>query len=222
MTNITPDIKKPALPSLSDLLDRLKREVLRDINCVKIGTIQSFNAVTQEVEVEIAFTQVTSTSVTGVQTYATYPLLLNVPVLFPCGGGFTLTFPITVGDECVVLFNDRQIDAWLASGAGLPPPTSRAHDLSDGIAIVGVRNLTRSLASVSTNSAQLRSDDGTTFVDVNALGVKVHAGTVYEWDVHGYGQKITWTGGANYTIDNYTVGAVITTNNHSIAPPGPP
>lgn len=52
--------------------------------------------------------------------------------------------------------------------------------------------------------------------------VKVHAVKSYQWDVQGYGQRITWTSGSNYTIDNYVTGATVTTNNHPIAPPGPP
>lgn len=167
MTQITPNLKKPILPSLSNLLDMLKREIMKEINCVKVGVIQAFDASKQEVTVEIAFTQVTSiNAATGVKTFASYPLLLNVPVLFPSGGGFTLTFPVAAGDECIVLFNDRQIDNWLAQGAGQPPTVGRAHDLSDGLAIVGLRNNTRALSGFSTSTAQLRSDDGSTYVEI--------------------------------------------------------
>lgn len=217
-----PSYQRAAKNTLETLLFELTQEILKQLNCVKVGIIQSFNAGTQEATVQVAFQQVTSIAPDGTKTLAQYPLLLNVPVVFPSGGGFTLTFPIAAGDECVVLFNDRQIDTWLANGAGSPPETGRVHDLSDGIAIVGLRSNPRALASVSTTATQLRSDDGTTFVEVNSQGVKVHAGAVYEWDVHGYGQKISWTGGVNYTIDNYVTGAVVTTNNHPIAPPGPP
>ncbi len=222
MTQIPPTLKPQNLPSMSDLLDTMKKEIMQSINCVKVGTIQSFNAATQEAIVQIVWQQVTSTKPDGTQTLAQFPLLLNVPVQFPSGGGFTLTFPVNSGDECIVLFNDAQIDNWLINGAIVPPSIDRVHDLSDAIAIVGIRNNTRALVALSTTSAQLRSDDGSTFVEVNGAGVKVHSGSVYEWDVQGYGQKITWTGGNNYTIDNYTTGSVITTNTHAISPPGPP
>lgn len=204
------------------LLDAQRRDIMKNLNAVKVGTVKSFDAAKQEVTVQIAQQQVTSIAPDGTKTLADYPLLLTVPVAFQGGGGFTATFPIAAGDECLLLFNDRELDNWLTSGPGLAPSTSRMHDLSDAIAIVGIRSNLRALGGVSTGAAQLRTDDGTTFVEVNSSGIKVHAGTVYEWDVHGYGQKITWTGGANYTIDNYTIGAVVTTNNHAISPPGPP
>lgn len=219
-----PGYKQPASNNLVTLLNALKYDIMKNINCAKVGVVQDFNEVLQEATIQIAFEQVTSISPTGVRTFASYPLLLNVPVVWQGGGGVTATFPVKKGDECVVIFNDRQIDNWLANGAGQPPNIGRVHDLSDGMALVGIRNNTRALPNFSTTEAQIRTDDGLTFIGINPTtgGVRVHGATVYEWDVQGYGQKITWTGGANYTIDNYSIGAVITTNNHNISPPGPP
>ena len=177
MTYINPSYKSPAPQSLKTLLNALAHDIMKNINCAKVGTIQSFNATLQEVTVEIAFTQVTSVSPTGVKTFAQYPLLVNVPVMFPQGGAFVLTFPIAAGDECLVIFNDRQIDNWLATGAGQPPSIGRVHDLSDGIAFVGLRNNTRALAAVSTSTTQLRSVDGGTYVEVAAGVVNVIAPT---------------------------------------------
>lgn len=59
-------------------------------------------------------------------------------------------------------------------------------------------------------------------ITTTAAIVKVHAKKAYQWDANGYGQRITSTGGSNYTIDNYVTGATVTTTNHTIAPPGPP
>lgn len=44
------------------------------------------------------------------------PILPDVPVVFPGGGGFALTFPVAAGDECLVVFASRCIDAWWQSG----------------------------------------------------------------------------------------------------------
>ncbi len=222
MTTIVPTLQTVTPPSLTMLLDAHRRDITKNLNAVKVGVVEFFDAEKQEATIKIAQQQVTSIAPDGTKTLADYPLLLNVPVAFQGGGGFTATFPISAGDECLLLFNDRELDNWLTNGPGLAPTTGRVHDLSDAIAIVGIRSNPRALGSVSTGAAQLRTDDGSTFVEVNPTGIKVHAGTVYEWDVHGYGQKITWTGGSNYTIDNYVTGAVVTTNNHAISPPGPP
>jgi hypothetical protein len=91
--------------------------------------------------------------------------------VFPGGGGYTLTFPIAAGDEALVVFSAKCIDAWWAYGGVQVQPELRMHDLSDGFALVGVRSTPRVLSGVSANSAQLRSDNGTAYVELAAGGV---------------------------------------------------
>ena len=57
-------------------------------------------------------------------------MLLDVPVFFP--GGFV--FDVNPGDECLVVFADREIDSWLT---GAECHSLRMHSLSDGFAFVG-------------------------------------------------------------------------------------
>ena len=175
--NVQPTLQQKVPPSLQSLLDDHKREVMKAINCARIGVIQSFDATKQTVTVQIAQQQVTSISPQGVRTIQEYPLLLVVPVVFPAGGGFTLTFPVAQGDECVVVFNDRELDNWLSTGAGSTPTTGRLHDLSDGLAIVGIRSNPRALVGVSTSAVQLRSDTYTGVAGAGEL-IEVSAGKV--------------------------------------------
>lgn len=107
----------------------------------------------------------------GVIELVDMPLLVDVPLVFPSGGGFTLTFPVAQGDECLVKFADRCIDAWWQSGGTQPPAELRMHDLSDGFALVGIRSLPRVLSGVSTTAVQLRDDAGSTLVEVAGGGV---------------------------------------------------
>lgn len=89
------------------------------------------------------------------------PLLPDVPVVFPHGGGFSLTFPISPGDECLVVFASRCIDGWWQSGGVQAPAEQRMHDLSDGIAIPGPWSQAYKLVpSVDADNTQLRTDDG--------------------------------------------------------------
>lgn len=69
------------------------------------------------------------------------PPCVDVPVVFPMGGGYELTFPISAGDECLLVFAERCIDGWFENGEPTEPLDFRQHDLSDGFAIVGVRSL---------------------------------------------------------------------------------
>jgi hypothetical protein len=104
------------------------------------------------------------------------PLLLDCPVLWQGGGGVTLTFPIKNGDECLVVIASRCIDAWWSQGGVQDPPDIRMHNLSDGFALVGVRSVPRKF-TVDTNAAQLRSDDGNAFVEINPTTKQIKART---------------------------------------------
>lgn len=66
------------------------------------------------------------------------PVLNNVPVIFPLAGGASITFPVNPGDYCLLIFCERSIDNFLASGQQSPPTDPRKFDLSDGVAIMGL------------------------------------------------------------------------------------
>jgi len=125
--------------------------------------------------VQPAINRLFTDQLTGEQQWTKMPLLLDVPLLMIGGGGMTLTMPVAVGDECLVLFADRCIDAWYQSGCPVSngqintqnQAAFRMHDLSDGFALVGLRSLPRILSGYSQTSMQLRSDDGNCVIDMN-------------------------------------------------------
>lgn len=130
------------------------------------GIIQSFDPETVTCVVQPAING-TQTDDSGNEQSAPLSLLTDVPVIFPRGGGVTLTFPVKVGDECLVIFSDRCIDFWWQSGGIQDPVDTRQHDLSDAFAIVGPQSQAKKISGISTNSAQMRSDDGSTYFELN-------------------------------------------------------
>lgn len=134
-----------------------------------VGIIQSFDAVAQTCVVQPAI-QGRVTAKDGSAKLVDMPLLLDCPVFFPSGGGVTLTFPIKKDDECLVVLANRCIDAWWQQGGIQPPMEARMHDLSDGFAFVGFRSQPRKLENVSTTTAQLRTDDGEAYVELDPAG----------------------------------------------------
>lgn len=107
----------------------------------------------------------------GTETMVNLPLLVDVPIIFPSAGGFTLTLPIAINDEGLVIFSSRAIDSWWQnSGIGVPVE-SRQHDLSDGLFIPGPKSQPNVISSISTTNAQLRSDDGTIYLELTPSGV---------------------------------------------------
>lgn len=106
----------------------------------------------------------------GTVKQVTPSLLQDVPVYFPRGGGCTLTFPIKKGDECLVIFACRSIDSWWQSGGVQAQSDSRSHDMSDGFAIIGPMSQANKIGNISTSKTQLRSDDGSTYVELDPQG----------------------------------------------------
>lgn len=137
------------------------------------GIVQSFNAAEGTCEVQPAIQGVISGTPARL---VNLPLLLDCPVVFPSGGGFTLTFPLEPGDEVLIVFGDRCVDGWWESGDVAPPAEYRMHDLSDGFVIPGPKSRPKAVAAATTG-AQLRSDDGAVSVQVSDTGVKLKAGS---------------------------------------------
>lgn len=95
------------------------------------------------------------------------PVLLNVPIHFPRGGSYTVTFPVAANDECLLVFSSRCIDNWWQQGGVQPQYERRLHDLSDAFALVGPFSQATKISNVSGTTAQLRSNDGTQYVEVD-------------------------------------------------------
>jgi hypothetical protein len=135
--------------------------------------LQSFNAAKVTCVAQPAI-QVQFRSSTGTWSNQTLPLCTDCPVILPGGGGFFASFPLTKGDEGVLVFASRCIDAWWQSGGVQPQAELRMHDLADGFFLPCVFSQPRLPAGViSTSAAQLRSLDGHTYVEVGAGELKL-------------------------------------------------
>lgn len=109
--------------------------------------------------------------------FVNLPVLVDVPIVMPSAGGFTLSLPITAGNEVLVVFASRCIDSWWQSGGVGVPMELRMHDLSDGFAIPGPKSVPNATALHATN-ARFSKDDGTAYVEITPSGaVNVKAST---------------------------------------------
>lgn len=152
------------------------------------GVVQSVNLTKMTVEVQIAIKGQTIDENNNV-TQVNYPILLDVPIVFPSAGGFTLTMPVKVNDEALVVFASRCIDAWWqAGGVNNLPMEARMHDLSDAFAIIGPRSQPRVLTGISADACQLRSDDGSIFLEVSSSGVKVQGDLIVTGQITATGE----------------------------------
>lgn len=184
----TPTQEKSIIqPDLVETLAVLKQDIFATLNCVKVGKITAFDGTKQTAQIQLLFKRVLPDGTT-----MSHPLLVDCPVFTLQGGGGFIQFPIAAGDNCLVLFSDRNLDAWFSSGAEAAPFDRRCHDLSDGICLVGLNSLAGSLPAVATDAVnltyagatvQLKSgsvkfiDGGGAEVDFSAGLIKIKNGT---------------------------------------------
>ena len=143
-------------PQMTDILFRIKSDIFKSLNAVKVGQILSFDTAKKTAQVQILFKRVVpdAAGVDG-QSILPYPVLVDCPVVTLQGGGAALRMPIAAGDQCLLFFADRNIDIWFKNGSEAAPFDARCHDLSDGFALVGVNALTSTLANYKTDEVEL-------------------------------------------------------------------
>lgn len=115
--------------------DQIKAALL-DVHTSLPGIIIDFDPSTRTATVQPAIQRV-FVERNGEPKPMNLPPCVDVPVYFPAGGGFEMTFPVAAGDHCLLAFSERCIDNWFASGGVEPPDDYRQHDLSDAFAFVG-------------------------------------------------------------------------------------
>lgn len=119
------------------LLAAIQSEVAK-IRTALPGRVVSYDHATQRATIGLAVRSKVRDPLTGAITNADTPLIPNVPILFPGGTGYAVTFPLTAGDPVLVLVCERSLDEWKATGnASNDAQDVRRFNLSDAVAIPG-------------------------------------------------------------------------------------
>lgn len=151
---------------------------LKDLHTMMPGIIVSFDPDKQTAVVQPAIKRIFTE-----KGAVNLPVCVDVPVAFPGGGDFFLTFPVKEGDECILGFSERAIDNWYASGGAQAPAEYRLHDLSDGIAQVGLNSQPKKLAALQMTGAELRTRSRSTYIRLEDGTIYIKGNIVHEGNV---------------------------------------
>jgi len=150
---------------------------MNKINTVTIGEVLEFFPETQTVTVKLHIGDVVSTEKSNYNNRE-IAVLVDVPVHFPKFAGFRITGPVTIGDQCIILFAQSGISHWLYEGRkeykfteGRPEiAAAREYDLTDAIAIMGLSNYTNPITSFNETDLEFRNIDNTQRVTLKQDG----------------------------------------------------
>ena len=116
------------------------------------------------------------------------PVFVDVPPVFLQGGSSHTTYPIAIGDYCILMFCERSFDKWYQGTDFVTPIELRMHDYSDGFALVGINPLASALpipdTTTHTGNMKINGD-----LEINGnlevTGILTLAGINFNTHVHG-------------------------------------
>jgi len=145
---------------------------LKEVHTQMPGIIETFDPEMQTAKIQPAIKRVFRTGDGEAEflTPTALPPLINVPIVYPRGGGFSLTFPVKTGDECLIQFCERAIDGWHEYGKVQEPTSRRFHAYADAVAFVGLSSKPNKVPNYSPDSVQLKHDNGDVTLSLNPDG----------------------------------------------------
>jgi len=127
-------ILMPVEPTTSDLIRSAIESRMLDLHTSIPARVVVYNPVLQTADVQPVVKRAIGTY-DGDVDHEDLPIIHNVPVEWPGGGGFAMQFPVMVGDFVWLIFSEAATAQWRSTGQVSEPGDLRRHDLSYACAI---------------------------------------------------------------------------------------
>jgi len=202
----------PNEPSITELIRGALESRLADVHVSMPGIVVSYDAVTQTASIQPALRRVLFDDNED-PVEEDPPILQNIPVKWPGGGGFYLHFPLAKGDTGELVFHERSNVEWRQTGALATPGDLRLHSFAYATFEPGLRDDKHPRADApATGEGVLAVGDGVMRVgpsggaDFVALAAKVKA----ELDkiANAFSTFVPGSGGASFP-DAYTTASSV-------------
>ena len=166
MTSRDPDLAYQELP---EALRFFGAQLCKTIHTAVPGIVQRYNRDTNRAAVRPAMDLKLTDGTTKPR-----PLLVDVPVLWPSGGGFTFTWPLFSGDTVLLAFCERDISGFKQDRSARWLPSSRMLAEADAVAVPGF-GPDGMWSPATTSGVALQTYDGETAVIVEDGHVRLKA-----------------------------------------------
>ena len=170
-------------PTDAEILAEAIRSRLLDVHTALPGKIVKYDKATQLADVQLMIKRALLNDKNAVVN-EDLPILPDIPVAFPRGGDFFVSFPLAAGDHVMVIFQESSIDAWQSQGpTSLPvsPGDSRRHSLTGGVAIPCMYPNTDVLTDANSNDMVVGRDGGAQ-IHIRTNGkIRAESGGVLDW-----------------------------------------
>jgi hypothetical protein len=202
-------IEKFGGTTVTNLL-RLIDGKLAKVHTTTIGVIESFDAENQTAVIQPAIKRIITVESRETITYTSEnsPLLVNVPIVFPGGGDWFMTFPVKKGDECLIFSMERSIGKWKKNG-GVQDPSNYKRKLSfkDAVAMVGIQSKASSLPNFNTSEPEIRNRDGSIALTMSSSGMTLKGDLIVKGEIKA---------DSEVSANNITVPVSLTTHVHPL------
>lgn len=180
----------------NDLVDLVNNNIfsaLSEVHTITIGKIVKVN--TKTIDVKPTFKRKIQ------DREIEYPVFTNVPPIFLNGGANSITFPLSVGDDVLLMVNERCFDNWYEGLDNKTPLEYRFFDYSDSFALVGIQPKSKA-HTIPTDGRTHQTGDTLAVGDYEQQGNYTRTGTM---NMTG---NFTLTGDLNVTGNINVVGNV--------------
>lgn len=161
----------------ADVMQRLLDDFAADLHTACPGKVESYDPATQTAVVKPMIKRVSREGLDQERVADDLPSLPAVPVAWPRGGGYFMTFPLAAGDSGLLVFSQRPMGSWRDSGQVSDPGDEGTHGLS-GVFYPGVETVARKLSNgdAGTGHAVLGKEGGTQ-IHITTAGVLIGSGS---------------------------------------------
>jgi len=149
------------LADIEQVIIEAIKTALRDTHTALPARVISFNSTNQTVNVQPTIKRVFRDG-----DIADLPVISEVRIAFQNVGNFCITFPLSSGDEGLLIFAERNIGAWQQSGKNEIPNDTRMHDLSDAIFFPMCYSDPNKISSFSASDISIRTRDGSGKIEI--------------------------------------------------------